>query len=347
MIEMDFNKLPAWLENLGPYSDIVFLSRITFNRNISNYPFQRKANKEDRIKVLNTITEGLKAINNVHKIYRIDELDETEKLFLFERNLLNQHQLENGKFSGVAFNINQSNSFFINTDEHLKFSSISPGYNVKNPFRECDYIDDLLFSIFDFSYDEEFGFLTSSIYRVGTGMQVEIFLHLPATVITGDITELMKHIEENNFSMEGVFGVEEGIIGSIFIIENKSSLGETEEEILEKTDKIVKKAVDIELTAREYLIEKAPYETEDKIWRSYGIMKNARLLNREDFLNLTSAIRMGVGLGLIKDIDLLDINKWLIINQPGHIRIMNGNDIKKREENAIRASQIRKDIGGI
>jgi protein arginine kinase len=94
------------------------------------------------------------------------------------------------------------------------------------------------------------------------------------------------------------------------------------------------------------LTQKVGYETEDKIWRSYGILKNARILSITDFLNLTSAVRLGVSLGIIRDINIQDLNKWLFQGLPGHLNVLNTDINNEKEENILRARIIRSNLGG-
>jgi len=346
MIENLKGSSPEWLNSLGPYPDIVFLSKVSLYRNIEGYPFNACSTDEEKREILKLLMDGIKSIDVFNNVFSLKELSSYEKKILFERCLISQKEMRNGTFSGVALNDTQNSTLVLNSDEHLRISSISSGFELQKPFNECDRLDDALTDELDFVFDKELGFLTSSPKRVGTGLEISIFIYLPAVVITGAALDLIEDLERNHYLMEGTFRDKGGIEGSLFHISNQFTLGVSEEEIIRKTEEKIKEAIQTEFDAREYLMENARYETEDKIWRSYGIITNARFLNLEDFLNLASAVRLGVGLGLIKDISILDLNKWTILSQPGHIRFASGGDINSREENILRAKLIRKNTGG-
>ena len=65
-----------------------------------------------------------------------------------------------------------------------------------------------------------------------------------------------------------------------------------------------------------------------------------------DFINLTSALRLGSSLGIIKDVNIMDLNKWLFQVLPGHITINNEDVSDEKEENILRAKIIRNYLGG-
>ncbi len=345
MIESLKGTLPQWLNSIGPYADIVFLSKAVLYRDIEGFPFNTRASDEEKAEILELLLEGIKTLPDFNNVFLLKELSGYEKEFLLERHFIPESLVQNGIYSGVAPNGTQNNTLLINTNDHLQISSIFPGFKIQEPYSECDQLDDALNAELDFAFDKKLGFLTSSPKRVGTGLETSVFIHLPAVVITGGAGDLIGKLEKNNYSMEGTFLTGGGIEGSVFKIQNEFSLGVGEEEIVEKTEKQIKEVIQKEIDAREYIMENARYETEDKIWRSYGIITNARYLTLGDFLNLASAVRLGVGLGLIKNISILDINRWTILSQPGHLHLESGVDLDQREENILRAKLIRKNTG--
>ena len=346
MIESLKGSLPEWLSNLGPYPDIVFLSKVSLYRNIEGYRFSSCAPDKEKTEILDLLREGIKTLQDFDNVFPLMELLDFEKEFLFERHFIPESLIQNGIHSAVAPNSAQNNILLINADEHLQISSISSGLKIQEPYSECDQIDDILNTEFEFSYDKKLGFLTSSPKRVGTGLEISVFVYLPAVVIIGVVSDLMEDLEKNNYSMDGTYLDGGGVMGSLFRVQNEFTLGVSEENIIEKTNIQINNVIQKEIDAREYLMKNARYETEDKIWRSYGIITNARFLALGDFLNLTSAIRLGVGLGLIKNLSILDLNRLTILSQPGHLYLENGEYLDLREENILRAEFIRKKTGG-
>jgi len=77
---------------------------------------------------------------------------------------------------------------------------------------------------------------------------------------------------------------------------------------------------------------------EDKVFRSYGLLKNARLLASNEAMQLISDVKLGVNLELIKEISIEKLNELIVIIQPGYLQkhfnlILDGieRDVKRAE----------------
>ncbi len=346
MIDSLLDRFPIWLEKVGSQSDIVLFSMVSLYRNIGGYKFNKRNSEKEKEEILDLLIEGMSSISSFENVFPLKDLRDSEKELFAERNFISRNELGNCRYIGLALNDLQNNIVVLNSDEHIKISSISGELSFKETFVRCDSLDDELNEEFGFAYDNELGFLTSSIEKLGTGMVVSAVVHLPALVITGKFVEVLEDLEDSLFSIGGVFNAGETVEGSYFEISNKFTLGVSEEEILRMFEKKLKSIINSEIESREYLAQKVGYETEDKIWRSYGILKNARILSVNEFLNLTAAVRLGVSLGIIRGIDILNLNRWLFQALPGHLRVLNEDVTGKKEENILRAKLIRNNLGG-
>ncbi|MEO0292690.1 MAG: hypothetical protein ABIN61_00510 [candidate division WOR-3 bacterium] len=346
VIDYLVDKFPSWIEKLGPYSDMILFSKVSLYRNLGGYKFNFKNSEKEKEEILELLREGFSALPLFENIIFLRELNNNERQFLMEREFISKDCLKNFHFVGLGLDASQEKICVLNGKEHVEISCFCPELLVRDAYTECDRLDDELNEEFGFAYDEELGFLTSSIEKLGTGMIVSSVVHLPALVITGEIVEVIEDIEDSLFHIEGIFNIEENVAGSYFRISNRFTLGISEEEILDLFEGKIKDVIKEEVASREYLTQKAGYETEDKICRSYGILENARMLSINEFLNLSSAVRLGLSLGIIKDINIKELNKWILQALPGYIRVLNPeiNDIK--EENIVRAKLIRSNLGG-
>jgi protein arginine kinase len=346
MIDSLIDHFPVWLENVGPYSEIVLFSKISLYRNLGGYKFTRKNSDKEREEILDLLIEGMDVLSSFEKVIPLKDLKDNERELFTERDFLSRDDLRDSRFLGLALNDLQNNIIVLNSQEHIKMSCVSGELSLKETYSKCDSLDDELNDEFGFAYDKRIGFLTSSTDKVGTGMVVSAVIHLPALVITGKFIDVIDDLEDSLFSIGGFFNVGETVEGSYFKLSNKFTLGVSEEEILKMFENKIKNIIEKEVDSREYLTQKVGYETEDKIWRSYGILKNARLLSVTDFLNLTAAVRLGVSLGIVKDISIRDLNRWLFQGLPGHLSVLNEDVKNKKEENILRARLIRNNLGG-
>jgi protein arginine kinase len=80
---------------------------------------------------------------------------------------------------------------------------------------------------------------------------------------------------------------------------------------------------------------------EDRVSRSFGILKNARIISSQETIELLSMVRLGSDLGLIKDIDRRKINELFIIIQPAHLQKIENKKLSAQERDIKRAQLIR------
>lgn len=346
MIDSLLDHFPVWLEKTGPYSELVLFSKVSLYRNVGGYKFNMKNSDKEKEEILDLLIEGIGTLSSFGNVITLKDLKENERELFVERNFISRNELKDYRFIGLILNELQNNVIVLNSEEHIEISCLSGELSFKEIFVKCDSLDDELNDEFGFAYDNKLGFLTSSTDKVGTGMVVSSVLHLPALVITGKFVDVIDDLEDSLFSIGGVFNIGETVEGSYFKLSNIFTLGVSEEEILKMFEKKIKNIIESEMDSREYLTQKVGYETEDKIWRSYGILKNARVLSVTDFLNLTAAVRLGVSLGIVKDISVKDLNRWLFQALPGHLSVLNEGAKNKKEENILRARLIRNNLGG-
>jgi protein arginine kinase len=85
---------------------------------------------------------------------------------------------------------------------------------------------------------------------------------------------------------------------------------------------------------------------EDRVWRALGQLRAARTISSEETMHLLSAVRMGVNIGLIKDLSIAAINQLFIHIQPAHLQELRGEVLDTDERNVERASYIRSRLNG-
>src|SRR5439155_1383096 len=128
------------------------------------------------------------------------------------------------------------------------------------------------------------------------------------------------------------------VVGNFFQLSNQTTLGKTEDELLDHLGKIVRQVIEYEEQARDVLLRTAPDEVADKTWRAYGLLKYARKLTFEETMNLLSGVRLGVGLNLIPSLSVYTLNKLLIFTQPAHLAALEGRQGGDPELPTVRAT---------
>lgn len=334
----------AWLRGVGPMSEIVISSRIRLARNLENIPFATRATKDSQDHVLRAVQEAVKQTPSFSSplFFRMSELDEVDRQFLVERHLISLEHASHPDHRAVAISQGEVVSIMVNEEDHLRIQVMQSGLALRDVWRLIDKLDDELSMVLPFAYSTEWGYLTCCLTNTGTGMRASVMVHLPALVITKQINKVLHAITKLGLTARGLYGEGTEASGNFFQISNQVSLGRTEEELLENLERILKQVIDHERTAREGLMANNRSQLEDRIWRAYGILRFARTISSNETLDLLSALRLGVDLGIMKDVDRPAVNELLLSSQPSHLQKLEGTKLSTQERDAKRAMFIRR-----
>ncbi len=336
-------KIPFWLRFVSPlYADIVLSVRMRLARNLKGHTFSLFLNEEKRVKIFNIIKDALTSIKELQdlKIYEIAELEEIEREFLLERHLVSRDLIKNGKGSGVCMDMEEKISIMINEEDHLRIQVFYPGFMFEEALMKISEVDELIGSIVEYSFSKKYGFLTSCPTNVGTGFRVSSLLHLPASVITGKIRDIIEYSFSNDITVRGYYGEGSDVLGNIFQFASLRTFGKSEEDILSNFKNALYKIMDMERGEREKLMKDSRELLEDRISRTIGILKSAKFLTSREVMEYTSHLRMGAGLNLI-DMNIEKINEVMLLNQPAHLQILFGKKMEEKERDKFRGILIR------
>ena len=75
-----------------------------------------------------------------------------------------------------------------------------------------------------------------------------------------------------------------------------------------------------------------------------GILSQARILSSIEFLDLLSALRLGVEVELIKNMKRNFLNELLVTTQPAHIQKLHGRHLTSLERDEFRANMVRETL---
>ena len=157
--------------------------------------------------------------------------------------------------------------------------------------------------------------------------------------MTGEIQRVVRSASQLGLAIRGYYGEGSDVLGNLFQISNQRSLGRTEREIVDSLIVMVSRIIEYE--ASESMLDEARSRTEDKIWRSVGLLKTARMLATGEFMNLSSAVRLGIRLGYVDAKYLPVLNELMVVTQPAHMRAALGVEASPRERDEARAALVR------
>ncbi len=336
-------KCGEWLRGSGPESDIVISSRIRLARNLAEFPFVRRASSEERGQLSKLVKSRLAACNAWPGLMYLDlhELDEVDRQFLVERQLMSREMADGDGERGVAVDQDERFSIMVNEEDHLRIQVICSGLDVQTAWERIDKIDDLLEQRLTYAYHDTLGYLTACPTNVGTGLRVSVMLHLPALVVTREIEKVFRSLQKINVAVRGLYGEGSQFMGDFYQISNQITLGRSELELVETVNEVVPRIIEYERRARDFLVNESEQDLHDDVSRAFGILCTAKKISSEETLHYLSKVRMGVNLGLIRSIEIATINKLFVHTQPAHLQKLRGQHLSVSDRNIERAAYLQ------
>jgi protein arginine kinase len=338
----------GWLDASGQHSDIVLSTRIRLARNVESFTFTGRARDGERLRVLTQVREAVSTVPSLREsvLFRLDELPPTDRALLHERHLVSkelagldgQHPLR----TGAAVFLSDGLGVMVNEEDHLRLQSLRSGFALHEAFTAIDRLDRDLGARVPFSFHHEFGFLTACPTNVGTGMRASVLIHLPGLVLTKEIGRVLAGLQQMGLTYRGLYGEGSEVVGNYFQISNQTTLGRSEEELLDLLVRVVGHVIEREEESRRVLLRDAGYIIEDKLWRAYGTLRYARSLTFDEAMNYLSGVRLAVGLKLITGLSVYTLNKLLIFSQAAHLAHAEGRALTESETSLARARYVRK-----
>lgn len=336
------------MRGTGPESEIVVSSRVRLARNIRGYRFITKMDAAERgaceVAIQQQLADAKIAQPGLYlSLQKVDALD---RKFLVERHLISKEHEDAQHQRGVAIADNEVVSIMINEEDHIRLQVLQSGFQLQEAWRICSRIDDELEQRMEYAFSPQLGYLTACPTNVGTGMRVSVMLHLPALVITRHIEKVFQAVSKINLAVRGLYGEGTEASGHFYQISNQVTLGRTEEEILKNVEQVIPTIVSYEHKARQTLLANDRKRLEDRVWRAYGNLKYAQLLPSDEAMMMLSAVRMGVHLGLLKNLTMRTVNDLFIFTQPAHLQKMTGRVLDPVERDVRRAEYVRGKLNG-
>ncbi|MEO8205807.1 MAG: protein arginine kinase [Chthoniobacterales bacterium] len=308
--------------NDGPHDHIVVSSRVRLARNLASHPFPGWAKKAERMQILEILKQAVEALPEMKDRFAeyLQDLTPLEKQVLVERHLISREHAAKGAGSAVVMNRQQTLSIMVNEEDHLRMQALRPGLQLAETYKMVDVADSGLEQKLDYAFHQDLGYLTACPTNVGTGMRASAMLHLPALVISEQINKIINSVNKIGLAVRGLYGEGTEAMGNIFQISNQTTLGETEEESIERLNKVVLQVIEHEQNARQTLLQRKAITLLDQIGRAFGILNYAHSMSSKEALNLLSIIKLGIDLGIFPETSRLPVDELFMETQPAHLQ---------------------------
>ncbi len=317
--------MAKWYNDTGSKSDIVLSTRIRLARNLKGIPFPSKMMEDDAKKVIALVEKALEEMNYSFVKYDMQALTETEKQRLVEERYISP-KLASVKYPACAY-ISEDNSIsiMVNEEDHIRLQCLCAGFEGDKAYEQISLVDTYLCEKLDYAVHEKYGYLTSCLTNVGTGMRISYMLHLPAIIAFKAADGIFSAIGKMGATVRGMYGEGTKSAGCIFQISNQMTLGRSEAELISSLTETAAGVIAKENELRTELQKRKGMILEDKILRSLGTLKYASIMPSGEMLGLLSDVRLGVSLGIIDNVDSRTISNLMVRASRAHMSGDGGN----------------------
>lgn len=289
-----------WYSQKAPQSDIAVSTRIRLARNIKGIPFPSKMSPEQFAKVNNIVKKAIEnsdqPIAKTLKYIAMDNVPEIERFAMVERHIISKKFALNYQNRSIIISEDESICIMLGEEDHIRIQVLLSGLQFEKAYQIADIIDSILCSNLDIAFDSRIGFLTECPTNLGTGLRASTMLHLPLIETKGEIPALSNSMSKIGLTIRGMYGEGTKALASLYQISNQVTLGISEENAIDNLKIITTQLIQKE---QEYRKQLNVLKVEDRCMRSYGILKNARILSSSEMLTRLSDIQLGVSLGLL------------------------------------------------
>lgn len=307
-----------WINN---DNNIWLASSIELYRNVEKYLFPEKLNTERQKQMISLIEHEISSLHseNEPKLILSEEINPLAKQFLAE------HFLTTDNFQsshvGEAFIIDKTGRFLaaINIKDHLHLKLIDCLGELENSWTNLLKLETAIGKSIPFAFSPKFGFLTSNPIYAGTGLNVTVFLQLPALVHLGKINEILEKHADESILITGLQGNPNEMIGDVLAIQNNYTLGLSEENIISSIRALTTKLLTEENRARSEIRTSQNSHIKDLVSRAYGILTYSYEIESPEALNAISLIKLGIEMGWITGLDYLKVNQLFFNCRRSHL----------------------------
>jgi len=327
----------------------VVSSRVRLARNLGSSAFPDWAGEEERKQTWTRLREALGGLSSLAEPLFLDmgELDPVDREVLRERRLISAELSGRGEGSGVAVSGDEGVAVMVNEEDHLRLQAIGPGLDLAKVWARLDDVDTELEKHIDYAFSDRLGYLTACPTNVGTGLRASVMMRLIGLAMGGEADAVVKGLDRLGFEVRGVGGEGTDAGGALYQVSNRSTLGETEKEIIDRMTGIAEEVARHETNARLRLVERSPVLVLDRIGRAYGTLTHARVVASREGADLLSAISLGIEFGLVDGIEAKRVGELMLLTQPGHLQKMAGKPLSPQERDETRAELFKKEFSHV
>jgi len=331
-----------WYQEPTTDESQILSSRVRLARNVKNYPFRRKMNLANASAMVSETTGAVALAGSHFRYLDIHSLGGPEQMVFLEKHVVSPEFLKENLPKGLLISDSENISVMVNEEDHIRIQSIEPGEDLTAAHKMAGLIDDLIEERVEFAFHTEYGYLTACPTNTGTGLRASYMIHLPCLDKADLIKTLLPHIAKFGITLRGIYGEGTAPMGSIYQISNQTTLGKSEEDIIQSLQNVTRNVIKQEQNALDKLLDTRREHLEDRIYRAYGILTHCRQISAKEAMDLLSDVRLGYMANLLeKPKPAKRIYQTMMEIQPGHLQRRAGQEMSEQERDSARAKYLR------
>ncbi len=337
-----FKRPHVWTTSDGS-DPLAVSSRIRLARNLAGHSFPAWAGEDECVRIWNRLEPVLAAAPSLEKPLAAEnnEITPLERHIMVERHLISHEHAGKGRGSGVVLRRDESLVIMVNEEDHMRMQALEPGLKLQEAWERINRLDSELDATLDYAFTSKLGYLTACPTNVGTGLRASVMMHLAGLVLLDEMRPVINGIQKLGLTVRGLWGEGTEASGNMFQISNQMTLGESEEDIIQRLHQIVTEIMGHERNARARLMDSREHVVRDTVGRAWGILQNAFVLTSREALDSLSALRLGVDVGILEGLPLSMVDELLLLTQPAHLQSMERRTLTPEERDVVRARLVR------
>jgi protein arginine kinase len=334
----------AWYTEDGPDSDVVLSSRVRLARNLSGFVFPIALKSDDAERVQSILFDAFTHLDKpeTYQMVRMANIESLGKRILCERGVIDS-DAGNEPWRGIILRSDGVVSATVNIEDHLRLAAFTPGLSLSSCCSTVSLIDGSVREHVQYSALADFGYLTSNLSNIGSGMKASVLVCLPGLCMGNLIDRVIREYLSQGFIVRGYYGSEAGTsLGCLYQISNSSAASVNIPAQIGQMEQATLKLIDLERRSRQDLASSSPTSLENNVFRAIVTAKYARFISLNEAVDLLQRIKLGLNLGLITGIANKDITALLYRIQTAHIGflILSGSIIIEED---VKTEELRMD----
>lgn len=324
---------------------IVLSSRVRLARNYEDLPFDLSQHLDEADACINRTMNALAlaGVQERYQLLRMCDLTENQRQALVDDHRISCDLLRAPQTAAVLLDDEHDVSIMMNEEDHLRIQAVHPGMDLLSAAASCFRVDDALSRQVAFAYDKQLGYLTSCPTNTGTGMRASLMIHLPMLTHYKQMGSVGQIVAKVGLTIRGVYGEGAEALGHVYMVSNQVTLGRTEQEIISTVTAVGHQLCDMERALRQKAMEERRAQTEDTIYRGWGVMRWAHLLPLNEFFKVWSAVRMGAAMELLP-VPVKALDELLDQVQDANLRAMTERSLQGDALSEARAQVVRRSL---